>query len=222
MEKVEKEFSLDLWGTLIAPAPAFATARLQLLVDVCGCREAAARAALKSVKAHYDGLAVQYGVSTPAAQIFQRLAAELGYNGPCKMLMADYYELFQIHAPLLLDHDLPALLATWAARYRLHLISNTLLVPGAVLVSTLNAAYSNCLRVFDSWTFSDEVGYSKPHRRIFAHAYAQMQTPKEAVTHIGNDPQTDFYGAQQFGWQAVLVDYSQGRGLRQIWDALAL
>lgn len=48
---------------------------------------------------------------------------------------------------------------------------------------------------------SEEVGYMKPHPKLFAHAEAYAAAPPEAILYIGDSLTSDVRGAQQAGWQ---------------------
>jgi FMN phosphatase YigB (HAD superfamily) len=60
------------------------------------------------------------------------------------------------------------------------------------------------LALFDHWSFSDEVGWYKPDRRIFEHALAGLGgvDPGRAA-HVGDIRRTDVAGAQAMGMLAV-------------------
>jgi FMN phosphatase YigB (HAD superfamily) len=49
-----------------------------------------------------------------------------------------------------------------------------------------------------------DVGYLKPHPRIFQHALELMGTQPEETIYIGDNPVADIAGAQSAGMRAVL------------------
>ena len=60
------------------------------------------------------------------------------------------------------------------------------------------------LDVFTSFSFSDEVGWYKPDKRIFEHAMAGLGvTDPSKVVHIGDRTRTDVAGARAMGMTAV-------------------
>lgn len=92
---------------------------------------------------------------------------------------------------------LPAL----AARYPLAIISDTGLTPGRVLYQILEK--DKLLDYFSYFTFSDQVGSSKPHPGNFLTTLQALGArPPEAV-HIGDLLRTDIAGAKQVGMRAV-------------------
>lgn len=104
--------------------------------------------------------------------------------------------------------DLPTLapeaksvLADLASRYRLAVISDTGITPGRVLRQLLDQ--DNLTGYFTHFTFSDEVGRSKPHPDAFLTTLKALRvTPAEAV-HVGDLLRTDIAGAKAVGMRAV-------------------
>jgi len=52
--------------------------------------------------------------------------------------------------------------------------------------------------------FSDEVGNSKPHRRMFEDAARQMGVTLAEIVHIGDRDHNDVKGPQGLGMKAIL------------------
>jgi putative hydrolase of the HAD superfamily len=107
-----------------------------------------------------------------------------------------------------------AVLADLSTRYRLAIISDTGITPGRVLRQLLEQ--DNLTGYFSHFTFSDEVGRSKPHPSAFLTTLAALKaTPAEAV-HIGDLLRTDIAGAQAVGMRAVQyigISQDQANGL---------
>jgi len=117
--------------------------------------------------------------------------------------------------------DLPTLapeakpvLADLSTRYRLAIISDTGITPGRVLRQLLEQ--DNLTGYFTHFTFSDEVGRSKPHPDAFLTTLKTLSvTPAEAV-HVGDLLRTDIAGAQAVGMRAVQyvgITHDQADGL---------
>jgi len=89
-----------------------------------------------------------------------------------------------------------------AQRYRLGIISDVGLTPGRVLRQILER---DGLRThFDTFSFSDEVGMTKPRPEIFLQTLERLgATPKESA-HVGDLPETDLTGARAVGMRTVL------------------
>jgi len=93
-------------------------------------------------------------------------------------------------------------IATLADRYRLCIVSDTIVSPGHCLRRLL--ALHGLAERFDGFAFSDEVGHSKPHRAMFASAAEQLGVDFAEMVHIGDRDHNDIKGAQNLGMKAIL------------------
>ena len=58
---------------------------------------------------------------------------------------------------------------------------------------------------FENVVISEQVGWRKPHRKIFEFAFAKLdETPQNAIF-VGDNPEADIIGASQFGIDSVWV-----------------
>ena len=88
-----------------------------------------------------------------------------------------------------------------ASRYKLGLISDTGIEPGRVLRSLLER--DGLLPYFSHFTFSDELGRSKPHPNAFLATLAGLQVAPGEAVHVGDLRRTDVAGAQGVGMHTV-------------------
>jgi len=88
------------------------------------------------------------------------------------------------------------------SRYKLCVISDTIVTTGAGLREVL--AHHELAQYFDGFSFSDEVGRSKPHADMFASAQEQMGVKFSEMVHIGDRDNKDIKGAQALGMKAIL------------------
>jgi putative hydrolase of the HAD superfamily len=88
-----------------------------------------------------------------------------------------------------------------AARYRLGVISDAGLSTGRTLREFL--IRDQLIECFTQLTFSDEVGVSKPHPRIFHLTLACLGTQPHEAVHIGDLTRSDIAGAKGVGMYAV-------------------
>jgi putative hydrolase of the HAD superfamily len=58
---------------------------------------------------------------------------------------------------------------------------------------------------FDTLVISDAVGLKKPDPKIFHLACAQLRVEPSQCLYIGDDPEADFWGAEQAGLKAILI-----------------
>lgn len=84
---------------------------------------------------------------------------------------------------------------------RLGIISNTGRTPGAVLRRLLDG--HGLLECFRAISYSDEVGYRKPHPGIFQHTLTALGSPAPATLHVGDNPHDDVRGAREAGLRAA-------------------
>jgi len=87
-------------------------------------------------------------------------------------------------------------------QYPLAVISDAIFSPGRALRELLRG--EKILDLFDALIFSDEVGCSKPDRRMFERASADLGVPVTRLIHIGDRDHNDVKGAQAAGARAVL------------------
>jgi FMN phosphatase YigB (HAD superfamily) len=107
--------------------------------------------------------------------------------------------------PPSLNPEAPALLAAVKKRgLKVGLISNTGRSPGTSLRQLLDNY--GVLKFFDATVFSNEVMRRKPDRAIFDHASKLLEAKNEAIVHVGDNPEADFWGARNAGMRAILLD----------------
>lgn len=95
-----------------------------------------------------------------------------------------------------------------AREIQLALICNTGRTPGKMLRLVLERlGISPSLSVL---TFSDEVGWRKPHPEIFARTLAALGVLPGEAAHVGDDVTTDIAGARGIGMRAVHLCHSTG------------
>jgi putative hydrolase of the HAD superfamily len=121
----------------------------------------------------------------------------------------------------ILVQEVHTVLAGLSQRYRLGIISDTGLTPGRVLRQILET--DSLAGYFSHLTFSDEIGYSKPHPQAFLTTLKALGAgPAEAV-HIGDLLRTDIAGAKGVGMRGVQyigVDYDRQSGTDVTPDAI--
>jgi len=93
-------------------------------------------------------------------------------------------------------------LAELAQRYKLCVVSDSIVTPGARLRDLLEV--HGLKQYFSGFAFSDEVGHSKPHRAMFEAAARQLGVAMEEMVHIGDRDHNDVRGPQALGMKAVL------------------
>lgn len=97
---------------------------------------------------------------------------------------------------------IPEALQALHGRYRTCIVSDAIVSPGRCLRRLLESY--DLARFFDGFAFSDEVGYSKPHRSMFESAARQMGVTLEEMVHVGDRDHNDVKGPQALGMKAIL------------------
>ncbi len=88
-------------------------------------------------------------------------------------------------------------------RYKLAVVSDAIFSPGRALRELLRG--EDLLDFFDVFVFSDELGFSKPDRRVFERAASELGLPLSELVHIGDRDHNDIRGAQAAGARAILI-----------------
>ena len=97
--------------------------------------------------------------------------------------------------------------ANLAERYKLCIVSDTIVTPGTGLRNLLG---KHGLRDhFSGFAFSDEVGHSKPHRSMFEAAAEQLGVNFDEMVHIGDRDHNDVKGPHALGMKAILFTASR-------------
>ncbi len=128
---------------------------------------------------------------------------------------ADFTKLVEAHEVMEVEiypdaiEGIGAALAELSQRYKLCIVSDTIVTPGTGLRQLL--AQHGLKDHFAGFAFSDEVGHSKPHPAMFELAAKQLGTRFEEMVHIGDRDHNDVKGPQALGMKAVLFTASRDR-----------
>lgn len=93
-------------------------------------------------------------------------------------------------------------LADLSQRYRMCVVSDAIVTPGANLSKLL--ALHGLDQYFGGFVYSDEVGHSKPHAAMFEAAARRMGVAIDEMLHVGDRDHNDVRGPQALGMKAVL------------------
>ncbi len=124
-----------------------------------------------------------------------------------------YVALGLVTPPALNVDAVPVLQDLRGRGYKIGLICNTGRESGRILRQLMHKM--GILDYFDATIFSDEVGLGKPDRRIFLGAAEKLGLPITEILHVGDNPETDVWGAKQAGMKALLFEYEVPSGFRE-------
>lgn len=96
----------------------------------------------------------------------------------------------------------PVMAQLQAAGFKLGLVSNTIF-PGFTVDDVLQ--HENLLERFPVRIYSSDVGYMKPHRRIFEMALDQLGVAAERTVFVGDRIDKDVRGAARLGMKTILL-----------------
>jgi len=112
------------------------------------------------------------------------------------------HELMEVEIPPDPIEGIAEALAALAERYKLCVVSDTIVTPADGLRAVLEK--HGLKQFFSGFAFSDEVGHSKPHRAMFDAAAKQLGLPLDRMVHIGDRDHNDVKGPQSLGMKAIL------------------
>lgn len=211
-----RAMTFDLWNTLLA-SPAVGGAerhrmRVAALADALAASghivsADAISAMMKREWTHYNEVWRRESRTLLNAErvAWMTRALEVGALSPERV--ADVARAFDASLwegpPPLADGADEALDALQAAGVRLGVISDTSFSTGRTLRRLL--ADYGVLDAFEStaMVFSDEMGASKPDRALFEEALGALDAQPGLAAHIGDNPHTDVFGAQNAGMIAI-------------------
>jgi len=96
----------------------------------------------------------------------------------------------------------PVMAQLQAAGFKLGLVSNTLF-PGYTVDDVLR--HEKLLEYFPLRVYSSDVGYMKPHRRIFEAALDQLGVAADRTVFVGDRIDKDVQGAARLGMKTILL-----------------
>ena len=111
-------------------------------------------------------------------------------------------EVMEVEIPPDLIEGVREALTELHKRYRLCVVSDAIVTPGKELRRLFEK--HDIAGYFETFAFSDEVGRSKPHTRMFQTAAKSLGVELSEMVHIGDRQHNDVAGAQAVGMKAVL------------------
>jgi len=115
-----------------------------------------------------------------------------------------YLEVSLIEVPRLVEDARETINTIKNLKYKIGLISNVGRTPGRVIRVYLRNY--DLLDKFDTVSFSDEIGFRKPHEKIFLQTLSKLRVSANEAMHVGDDPYADIYGAKKAGMKTCLLD----------------
>ncbi len=216
-----KHFSFDLWLTLIQPNPYYKQKRNRLVIAYFNIDTTPEL--VDQVYSKYDRLFNTIneitGGNLDAYEMWLIFLDELGVDirTVSPSVIEDFKQqteqLFFENPPTLLDKNTLSVFKTLKDNgCTLSLLCNTAFTESSILKKLLiQLGASDYL---DFLLFSDEMGYSKPNKKVFEHLFNQANALKpllhKEILHLGDNPIADVKGANEFGIQSLWLPPNKG------------
>lgn len=204
---------LDAFGTVVHPEPGWEGLRASCLAIVHGTWTGRAIALGSWLRAYEQARAEQHETVRDGYREFDfpaRFARSLLLCGIPRdeaeewgQLAHERYHRFQAGLVHAYDSPTATLARLKAEGYKTALVSNY--AHTAVLRDAL--ARLGLATYLDALIVSADVGYLKPHRRIFEAALEALDVPADEAVMVGNDLQWDVEGAKAAGIRAIWTPY---------------
>ncbi len=151
-------------------------------------------------------------VTWSVGERLERVLKGLGRDAPPNVLdeIVKAHEEMEVAVPPDIVPGIADVLGALTLRYRLCVVSDTIISPGKTLRRLLE--HHGIKDLFTGFAFSDEVGRSKPHRAMFEAAADQLGVDLDEMAHIGDREHNDIKGPQALGMKTVLATYVKDRG----------
>ena len=205
--------SFDLWLTLIKSHPEFKFKRAEMIADTYNPKGLKAEQ-IDNIIRTLDKTFDQYNETSEnhmlASEMYFKILTQIG-NNPESINMEDADKiktlsdnLFIEYHPQFLNNNILSILDDLNKEgLILNLASNTGFIEGKTLRIVLDKL--NISKYFSFFVFSDEINSSKPSSAFFQKVHNETGTSKKSVLHIGDNIKTDYQGAINFGFSALLI-----------------
>ena len=166
--------------------------------------EEAVRLAYDVSEAAFNNLWKQHSITWTLAERLDVILKGLGRNlsEEAKKSAIDALGRMEVDIPPDPIDGIKDALDRLAGRYKLCVVSDAIVTPGTGLRELLGRY--GLRDFFSGFAFSDEVGRSKPHRRMFESAARQHGVEVPEMIHVGDRDHNDVKGPQALGMKAVL------------------
>ncbi len=215
MSRMLKAVTFDFWDTLVY-ATDYTNARIDFLTNFLGKegfsqeKELIKVAYLSAQKAFYNTWKHEQRYFSAGERIDIVLRElKITVSEESKHAIIKEFEEIVLRVPPLIMHDAETVLQSLHERYTIGLICDSGMSPGNILRRILKK--QKLLKYFHATVFSDEIGYTKPHTKIFGRALEKLQVRPDEVAHIGDLLATDIAGAQAYGMKAIWYNWKNDK-----------
>lgn len=212
--------SFDLWLTLIKSNPAFKEKRNGLLIEYFELKQDqhTVNQTVRKFDLLFNTINETTGGQIGLLDMWMIILHDLQCD-PTKMTKENLQgfidssaKLFFKYPPVLIDENTGRLFNFLTTNgITLSLLSNTGFIAGNMLRQLIQQL--NIDQYFSFQLYSDELGFSKPNQKVYAHLYANVlkikDIHKSGILHIGDNENADVIGANSFGFASRLLEPNQ-------------
>lgn len=200
-----KKIGIDLWGTLIEANPKFKE-RKQDLFEQYLIEEGEQK--MNQIKKELNAIIESTGWQPNEELILEMFSNRFGKDlKTCENFFKKYQMLAKIYKPLLIN-DAKWFIENLKNNYELHLVSNTMFLKGSTLteiIEDLDIHFG-----FKTWSFSNQMGVSKPNVNIHRVILDYF---------VGDNPATDGVYSERLGSKFIQV-HSNNNTLRDAYNII--
>lgn len=209
-----RNYSFDVWNTLVKSNSEFATARAKYLANITGMAETDVRSVYTQTKTKIDELAEQHGIGCSTTAVVSSLLHNLrikhgqssNQSSPFHHLtvrgvVAGISELFEKHPPVIYDGARHAIEFLLNRDCVVTIGSNSNFISG----ETMHPYLSKELGLHEAaGVYSDLIEVSKPHPEFFKVVSDLHLTTPDRICHVGDNVICDG-GAAKHGFDTIIV-----------------
>jgi putative hydrolase of the HAD superfamily len=201
-----KAVSFDIWNTLLKSNPDFKNMRIKRIAHALGIDDIdLVTKVVMSVDEACDAETDITGEQFGPVDRLDRVSIDLGEYMTLKSankLISDIESLFLSNPPALKESTIiPTFEELKSRGIKIAVLSNTGFINGNVMRKALKKL--SIESYIDVSIFSNEIGYAKPHRRVFEHVILDLKCKCNTIVHVGDNKKADYLGAQNAGLEAL-------------------
>ena len=201
-----RHISFDFWRTIAFSNEKFKNERVNIIKKYTAGNASEIQLAFGKVGKDYNvKMESENYISSPFTlykDVLRQLKISDQYH---QVIFDDILAAFLIYPPIVSEHFKSFIQKTTTNKITYSITSNTAFVPGETILKIIkNDEY---LSKFIFCLFSDNVKCAKPHPSIYQLVYNNLDTiNKGQILHIGDNRNSDYYGAINFGFKSSFVD----------------
>lgn len=202
-----RAISIDFWNTIGSPNPKYSERRTDYLSALFDTAREEADAIYKRCKHALDAHSMAFGSAVTPLTAIRSMLKDDAIDRSTKInpvIVLRVLNNFAAQYPPIVTEEVKDALRLAASKMPIVVTSNTNFIGGKIIRMQLEP------RSFGGFTFSDELGVSKPDPDIFNTTVQgllklELSLTRDRIVHIGDHEVCDVLGAQRAGLRAIQV-----------------